>query len=150
MLARYDINKLLASCDYSNNKFNKEYLNLDESSSTEQLFETFWSHFVWCFQVSHPYKKITNRFTDKIQKVKFSNELHIQAQYLKHLNWYKKILPNNEIDNLYKKQKKILNRQIENEKKIFYSNEIKSADNKTKKTWELVNHKLGRQKNLLQ
>ncbi|KAG5870945.1 hypothetical protein JTB14_023581 [Gonioctena quinquepunctata] len=111
---------------------NKEPLNLSTSDDINIVYKSFWDHVRYCFEITHPFKKIKPNTNDKKTNFIMSRELKSEFNELKHLNWLRKQQDNENIHDYYKKTKKTVNEKFESEKKKFYSDLILNAENPQK------------------
>lgn len=125
--------------DTRNFEFHREFIDIDH------MFNCFISHFNWCFNVAFPKQKIKINKNVKHNFI-FSASLLKELNNLKSLNWLRKSVPDNLLNEQYKLLKKKINKNIESEKKEYYAKKINMSNNKVKTLWSITNEKLGRSK----
>lgn len=127
--------------------FRRETVHFDSRMTVDEAFCVFWNHFSWCFQVSHPTRKIKDsKGISSKYKFKPTPQAIDLSKQLKELNWIKKITVDPGLHINYKNLKKKLTTRIETEKREFYANIIHFAGNKNKQLWELINEKMNKRK----
>lgn len=122
--------------------YNKYSLILPNVDNFEHSFRDFYTHFKWCYEVSHPITAVKKHDYKCIPKQVISNEIKNEVCILKYMNWYRKFSNDPNCHSEYKKRKTDLNHKIDNAKVSFFNKTIANANNKPKKIWEIVNDRL--------
>lgn len=116
-------------------EFNFTNINIDED------FKLFFEHFQWCFLASVP-EKIHN-VKPRNKKIIFSEKLRNKRKELEKLNWLRKKVSDENLDNKYKTLKLQINKDIQTEKKQHYNKIISTSKNKNKTAWNLIKNTCG-------
>lgn len=106
-------------------------------------FNQFFNNFMWCFNLCFPLK-LVNSNSKLTHKIKFSIELQNKLDQLKKLNWLKNVIGDLNVRDRYRTMKKEINKVIKLEKDRYFNNLIQKSNNKTKKTWEVINYLNGK------
>lgn len=108
-----------------------------EDSNINDSFSFFIDNFNRCFSSTFPLKY--KNYSAKSKKIRFSNELLLQRDELEKLGWLRKHTSDKILHSRYNKLKKIVQRNIKQEKITHNSIIINTAKNKTKAAWSLIN-----------
>ncbi|KAK9752511.1 hypothetical protein QE152_g4148 [Popillia japonica] len=101
------------------NEFKYHYTKLDsvftpETMNTDDCFNRYFDHFMWCYDLAFIKCKKTVLQSTKNKKIKinFSNELRVQVTHLQNINWLRKHTTDDDINDQYKVQKRIIGATI--------------------------------------
>ena len=106
------------------------------------MFNFFMEHLLWSFSSSFCFKKVSS----KLQTNNWANQnIKKNGNMMRCLNVLRKKYANNQLLNeLYKKYKIYYKNNIKEAKTCYYFNQIQTATNRNKTTWNIVNKTLGR------
>lgn len=118
------------------------------NSDVNLVFNRFLDEFLWCFNAAFEKRtKVIDYSSNVKQKIQFSSKLNEKRKQLNNLDWLRKRVFNEQLNENYKKLKKEVNAEIFNEKRIYFGNKIIKSSNKNKTVWSIVNQVKGKQKN---
>lgn len=117
----------------------------DGTGDVNSIFQTFWSHFMHCFGVCFPERRVKRHSNSKLV-FKYSRQLLRCCENLKLLNWLKKVTDDYQIRELYIDCNRQLKEKIIMEKRCYYNRLIEGASNKARTYWQIVNFRRGRKK----
>ena len=110
-------------------------------------FNLFVENILWCFEISCPTTTTIVKNKNKVNSSEWiTNELICESKNLKKLFIKMKIDPQVN-SSLYRERKNEYKKNIKIAKKCYYSNKITNSQNKQKETWNIINRKLGKDKN---
>nr|CAI5830945.1 unnamed protein product [Callosobruchus analis] len=123
------------------NEFNylisKYELPSEGTMDIETLFEHFFEHVYWAFDVACP--KVRSKNINYNKKIVFPPELIKELDSLKDLSWLSKHIDEPSLKEKYRHKKKVVATAVKDEKIKQNQTAIDNSTNKSKSTWNIVN-----------
>lgn len=125
--------------------FNRDCLDLQlEVDDIDTVFNTFWDHFLHCFNVACPQRRV--KVKSPCEKLYFRydtnlKEMHENLRLLGHIN---NVLNDEQFRMRFKEFRRQFNCSVRKSKREYYSRLISASANKTRKLWEIVRFRTGR------
>lgn len=137
--------------DVNLNEFNHHLRSTNWNEMYDLEFNTAFNLFVenilWCFEISCPTTTKIFKNKNKVNSSEWiTKELICESKNLKKLFIEMKTDPQAN-SSLYRERKNKYKRNIKIAKKCYYSNKINKSQNKQKETWNIINKRLGKDKN---
>lgn len=126
--------------------FGSSRLDLDVEDNIDVAFDKFFGHFIYCYNTACPSLRFKNR--NKPGKMHFTYSRELKAHYdnVKFLGYVNNTINDDHFRTMFDFFRRQLSARIQHEKVEFYNRVIQSAENKSKKLWEVVRLKTGREK----